>query len=54
MVELEKYLISGVENPLNLGGQQFYKIFEVPQNAHVLPKDKGDNTFDLNNWIDWD
>ncbi len=29
IVKLEKYPISRAENPLNLGGQQFYKISEV-------------------------
>ena len=30
MVELKEYPISKAENSLNLGGQQFYKILEVP------------------------
>ncbi len=54
MVELEKYPISRVENPLNLGGQQFYKISEILRSAHVVPRDTKGNTFYLNNYIDWD
>ena len=41
------------ENPLNLGSQQFYKISEVLQKAHVVPRDIEDNTSYLNNYIDW-
>ncbi len=52
IVELDKYQISGAENPLNLGSQQFYKISEVLQNAYVVPKDTKDNTSYLNNYID--
>ena len=52
MVELEKYPISRAENPLNLGVQQFYKIFEVLRSAHVVPRDTEGNTFYLNNYID--
>ncbi len=54
MVELEKYPISRAENPLNLGGQRFYKISEVLQSAHVVPRDTEGNTFYLSNYIDWD
>ena len=54
MVKLEKYPISKAEKPLNLNGQQFYKIFEVLQSAHVVPRDTEDNTFYLNNYINWD
>ncbi len=54
MVELEKYLISMTENPLNLGGQWFYKISEILQNAHVVLRDTESNTFYLKNYIDWD
>ncbi len=39
---------------MNLGGQQFYKISEVLQSAHVVPKNTESNTFYLNNYIDWD
>ncbi len=54
IVEREKYPISRAENPLNLGGQRFYKIFEVLQSAHVVPRDTEGNTFYLNNYFDWD
>ncbi len=54
MVELEKYPISRAENSLNLGGQRFYKISEVLQSAHVVPRDTKGNNFYLNNYIDWD
>ena len=54
MVEFEKYPISKAENPLNLSGQRFYKISKVLQSAHVVPRDNEDNTFYLNNYIDWD
>ena len=54
MVKLEKYQISRVENLLNLNDQQFYKISKVLQNAHIIPRDTKDNTFYLNNYIDWD
>ena len=54
MVELEKYPILKAENPLNLGGQQFYKISEVLQITHVVLRDTEDNIFYLNNYIDWD
>ena len=54
IVKLEKYLISKVENFLNLGSQQFYKLFKVLQNAHVISKDTEGNTFYHNNYIDWD
>ena len=53
MVKLEKYPISRAEKPLNLGGQRFYKISEVLQSAHVVPKDTEGNTFYLNNYIDY-
>ncbi len=52
IVKLEKYLIFKAENPLNLGGQQFYKISEVLQSVHVLPRDTKCNPFYLNNYID--
>ena len=54
IVKLEKYPISRAENPLNLGSQQFYKISEVLQSAHIVPRDTESNTFYLNNYIDWD
>ncbi len=54
MVEIEKYPISRAENPLNLGGQRFYKISEVLRSAHVVPRDTEGNTSYLNNYIDWD
>ena len=54
IVKLEKYPISKANNPLNLGSQQFYKISKVLQSAHIMPKDIEDNTFYLNNYIDWD
>ena len=52
MVKLEKYLILRVKTPLNLGGQQFYKISKVLQNAHIILKDTKGNIFYLNNYID--
>ncbi len=54
IVELKKYPISKAENPLNLGGQQFYKISEFLRSAHIVLRDTKDNTFYLNNYIDWD
>ncbi len=54
IIELEKYLISKVENPLNLDSQQLYKISEVLQSAHVVLRDIESNTFYLNKYIDWD
>ena len=53
MVKLKKYLISKVENPLNFGSQQFYKISKVLQNAHVIQRDTKNNTSYLNNYIKW-
>ena len=54
MVKLEKYPIWRVENLLNLSGQQFYKISKVLQSAPIVSKNTKDNTFYLNNYIDWD
>ena len=54
MVKLEKYPISMPENFLNLGSQQFYKISEVLQSVHIIPKNTKNNTFHLNYYIDWD
>ena len=54
MVELEKYLILKAENLLNLGGQQFYKISKVLQNAHVVPRNTEGNIVYLYNYIDQD
>ena len=51
MVKLEKYLISRIENLLNLDSQQFYKISKVLQSAHIVPKDAESNTFYLNIYI---
>ena len=53
IVKLAKYQILKVENSSNLGGQQFYKIFKVLQNAYVVPRDTKSNTFYLNNYINW-
>ena len=39
---------------MNLGVQQFYKISEVLQSAHVVPRDTKGNTFYFNNYINWD
>ncbi len=52
IVKLEKYPISKVENPLNLGSQQFYKISEILRRIHVVPKDTERNTSYLNDYID--
>lgn len=52
MVELEKYPISSVEDPLNQGAHRFYKIFEVLRSAHVVPRDTEGNTFYFNNYVD--
>ena len=54
IVKLEKYLILRVKNSLNFGGQQFYKISEVLQSAHIITRDTKDNIFYLNNYIDLD
>lgn len=54
IVELKKYPISKAKNPLNWRSKQFYKISEVLQTAHVMPRDTDNNTFYLNNYIDWD
>ena len=54
IVELEKYSISKAKNLLNLGSQQFYKISEVLQSAHVVSRNTKNNTFYLNNYINWD
>ncbi len=51
IVELEKYLISKAENPLNLDGQQFYKIFELLQSPYIVPRDIENNTFYHHNYI---
>ncbi len=53
MVKLEKYPISKAKNTLNLGGQQFYKICEVINSAHVVLRDTRNNIFYLNNYINW-
>ncbi len=37
---------------LNLGGQQFCKISEVLQSAHIVSRDTEGNTSYLNNYID--
>lgn len=52
MVNFEKYLIFRVENPLNLGSQQFYKIFKFIQSILVVSKTIKGNIFYLNNYID--
>ena len=52
IVKLEKYPISKAKNSLNLGGQKFYKISKVLQNAYVVSRDTEGNTFYLNNYID--
>ena len=52
MVQLKKYPILKAENPLNLDSQQFYKISEVLQNAHIVPRNTEDNISYLNNYID--
>ena len=54
MVKLEKYPISRIRNLLNLGGLRFYKISQVLQIAHVVPKNTEGKTFYLTNYIDWD
>lgn len=54
MVEFEKYPISRVESPLNLGGQQLYKISKVLPIAHVMLRDTETNTSYLNNYINQD
>ena len=54
MIELEKYLILRIANLLNLDSQQFYKISEVLQSNHVVPKDTETKTSYCNNYIDWD
>lgn len=54
IVKLEKYTILRAENCLNFGGIQFYKIFEVLWSAYIISKNTKDNTFYLNNYIDWD
>ncbi len=54
IVELEKYLILRVENSLNLNSQRIYKISEVLQSAHVMPRDTKSNTSHLNNHINED
>lgn len=51
MFELEKYLISKVEKPLNLGGQQFHKTSKILQKGQIVPKDIESNTLYLNNYI---
>lgn len=53
MVKLEKYPISRIENPLNLGAHQFFKIFEVLQNAYIMSKNTEGNTIYVNNYINW-
>lgn len=53
MVELEKYPIWRAENPLNLSAHQFYKISEVLQSAHIIPRDIKNKIFYVNNYIDW-
>ena len=53
IVQLEKYPISRAENPSNLGGQRFYKIFEVLQRVPIKPRVTKENTFYLHNYIDW-
>ena len=54
MVEFEKYQISRAENPLNLDGEQFYKISEFLESAHVVLRDTEANTLYVNIYIDWD
>ena len=51
IVELEKYIISQAEILLNLGSQQFYKIFEFLQSVYVVPRDIEDDSFYLDNYI---
>lgn len=52
IVKFEKYLISKVEKPLNLGAYQLYKIFEVLQRAYIIPRDIKSNIFYINNYIE--
>lgn len=52
MVKLKKYPISEVENPLNPDHLQYYKISEVLQSVHVVPRDTKNNLFYLNNYND--
>lgn len=41
----KKYPISRVENPLNLGSQQFYQIFKILQNTYIKSRDTRSNIF---------
>ena len=45
MVNLKKYPILRIKNFLNLGSQQFYKISNVLQCAHVVPRDTKNKLF---------
>lgn len=53
MVKLQKYSISRVENFLNLGSHQFYKVYEVFQNAYIIIRNTKNNTFHFNHYINW-
>lgn len=51
MVEWEKYLISKLEKPLNLGMYQLCKISGVLQRAYIILRDIESNIFYINNYI---
>lgn len=51
IVKLEKYLISRVENSLNLSAYQFYIISEILRYAHAVLRDIKGNTFYVKNYI---
>lgn len=53
MAELEKYSTLKVDKPLDLGTHQFYKIFLILRNAHVMPRDNDGKVFYFMNYIDW-
>lgn len=53
IIELEKYPIFRAQNSFYLDCQQFYKISEVLQTAHIVISNIESNNFYLNDYIDW-
>ena len=54
MVELEKWYVSMVENPHNLGAHRIIEVSSVLHGAHIVPRDQDRMIFYVNNYIDRD
>lgn len=51
IIEINKYSISIVGNPLNLGIYKFYKILIILQSVYIVLKDINSKIFDFNDYI---